>query len=238
MNEQQQMRRLSAKRTAEARRLRRILCAFVGFTGLVVLGAAAISIFGHKNSDLIAAVATVLPESHLDEAPIQSGKLIEADLVDAAQVFSPNDSLILAATRRDVQAIAAEYDRLSTKGATNAEINDLERRVEQTEVRFREWLDRINRRADQPGYSLPARRTAATQTLVQQGFSRREAEAAVQAMIDAEMLPDPPQIVPAFDMTPDPFAKLILEPTGDSYPSPSGTITRSDVRRSPFAERR
>ncbi len=46
--------------------------------GVALICAAAISVFGHKTSDLIAAVATVLPGAHADDnAPIVSGKLIE-----------------------------------------------------------------------------------------------------------------------------------------------------------------
>lgn len=51
--------------------------------GLIVAGvalvcAAAVSVFGHKTSDLISAVATVLPGAHGDDnGPIVSGKLIE-----------------------------------------------------------------------------------------------------------------------------------------------------------------
>lgn len=46
--------------------------------GVALMSAAALSIFGHKTSDLIAAVATVLPGAHSDDnAPIITGKLIE-----------------------------------------------------------------------------------------------------------------------------------------------------------------
>ena len=46
--------------------------------GVALISAAAVSIFGHKTSDLIAAVATVMPGAHADDnGPIVSGKLIE-----------------------------------------------------------------------------------------------------------------------------------------------------------------
>jgi pilus assembly protein Flp/PilA len=46
--------------------------------GVALVAAAAISMFGHKTTDLIAAVAAVLPGAHADgNAPIVSGKLIE-----------------------------------------------------------------------------------------------------------------------------------------------------------------
>lgn len=52
--------------------------------GVALICAAAVSIFGHKTSDLIAAVATVLPGAHGDDnGPIQSGKLIETTAAGA-----------------------------------------------------------------------------------------------------------------------------------------------------------
>jgi len=46
--------------------------------GVALICAASVSIFGHKTSDLISAVAAVLPGAHGDDnAPIASGKLIE-----------------------------------------------------------------------------------------------------------------------------------------------------------------
>lgn len=51
--------------------------------GLIIAGvslicAVSVSVFGHKTSDLISAVATVIPGAHDDDnGPITSGKLIE-----------------------------------------------------------------------------------------------------------------------------------------------------------------
>ena len=46
--------------------------------GVALICAAAVSVFGHKTSDLISAVATILPGAHIDDnGPITSGKLIE-----------------------------------------------------------------------------------------------------------------------------------------------------------------
>lgn len=46
--------------------------------GVALICAAAIAIFGHKTSDLVAAVAAVIPGAHGDDnGPIVSGKLIE-----------------------------------------------------------------------------------------------------------------------------------------------------------------
>src|SRR3954454_5940151 len=46
--------------------------------GVALVTAAAISIFGHKTNDMVAATASVLPGAHGDDnGAIQSGKLIE-----------------------------------------------------------------------------------------------------------------------------------------------------------------
>ncbi|MCA9210807.1 MAG: class III signal peptide-containing protein [Planctomycetales bacterium] len=68
--------------------------------GVALICAAAISVFGHKTSDLISAVATILPGAHADDnGPMVSGKLIEttgADTgsiqLDVATVFANADS--------------------------------------------------------------------------------------------------------------------------------------------------
>ncbi|MGC6486895.1 MAG: hypothetical protein ACON4Z_04565 [Planctomycetota bacterium] len=46
--------------------------------GVALVGAAAVSVFGHKTNDLIAATATILPGAHNDDnGSIVSGKLVE-----------------------------------------------------------------------------------------------------------------------------------------------------------------
>ena len=46
--------------------------------GVALVASAAVSIFGHKTTDLIAATSTVLPGAHADDnGAITSGKLIE-----------------------------------------------------------------------------------------------------------------------------------------------------------------
>lgn len=46
--------------------------------GVALIGAVAISLFGHKVSDMVATVAAVLPGAHADDnAPVVSGKTIE-----------------------------------------------------------------------------------------------------------------------------------------------------------------
>ena len=46
--------------------------------GVALIGAAAVSVFGHKVTDMLAGSAAVLPGAHIeDNAPIVSGKTIE-----------------------------------------------------------------------------------------------------------------------------------------------------------------
>ena len=46
--------------------------------GVALIAAAAVSVFGHKTSDMLATAAAVLPGAHTDDnAPIVSGKVIE-----------------------------------------------------------------------------------------------------------------------------------------------------------------
>ena len=67
--------------------------------GVALICAAAVSIFGHKTSDLISATATVLPGAHADDNnPITSGKLIETTtdvnggiVLDAAGIAAKTD---------------------------------------------------------------------------------------------------------------------------------------------------
>ena len=55
--------------------------------GVALICAATVSVFGHKTSDLISAVATVLPGAHADDnGPIVSGKLIETTGADTGQI--------------------------------------------------------------------------------------------------------------------------------------------------------
>ncbi|MCW8138527.1 MAG: hypothetical protein KIT58_06455 [Planctomycetota bacterium] len=52
--------------------------------GVALVSAAAVSIFGHKTNDLIAATASILPGAHDDDnGPILSGRLIETGEVGA-----------------------------------------------------------------------------------------------------------------------------------------------------------
>ena len=53
--------------------------------GVSLIGAAAVSTFGHKTNDMLASVAAILPGAHADDnGPIFSGKLIETTNADGA----------------------------------------------------------------------------------------------------------------------------------------------------------
>lgn len=55
--------------------------------GILLVALAAVAIFGHKTTDLMAASAGVLPGAHLDgNAPIVSGKIIETTTNDDGAV--------------------------------------------------------------------------------------------------------------------------------------------------------
>ena len=70
--------------------------------GVALISAAAISTFGHKTSDLISAVATILPGAHTgDNAPIQSGHLIETDQNGTGGSIELSTTQILAGNGQD-----------------------------------------------------------------------------------------------------------------------------------------
>lgn len=73
--------------------------------GVALISAAAVSVFGHKTSDLIGSVTAVLPGAHADDnGPIVSGKLIETTAaedgdiqLDAAAIVTATDTPRLGA---------------------------------------------------------------------------------------------------------------------------------------------
>ena len=88
--------------------------------GVALICAAAISVFGHKTSDLISATATILPGAHADDnAPLVSGKLIETapiDGTDAGNGIGLNAAGI--ATASDTPRLANNV--LGATGSTTA----------------------------------------------------------------------------------------------------------------------
>ncbi len=66
--------------------------------GVALICAAAVSVFGHKTSDLIAAVTTILPGAHSDDnGPLISGKLIETAQDATTNAISLDSTTIIAA---------------------------------------------------------------------------------------------------------------------------------------------
>lgn len=88
--------------------------------GVALICAAAVSVFGHKTSDLISAVATVIPGAHADDnAPLTSGKLIETTEGAAAtpialdvQTISTNSGTARLGTNVGLGANAANFGGL------------------------------------------------------------------------------------------------------------------------------
>lgn len=66
--------------------------------GVALIGAASVSIFGHKTADLMASVAAVMPGAHADDnAALVSGKLIETTVGTAAAPIALDIAGIVAA---------------------------------------------------------------------------------------------------------------------------------------------
>jgi Flp pilus assembly pilin Flp len=58
--------------------------------GIALIGAAAVSTFGHKTSDMMAAVAAVIPGAHADDnGALVAGKLIETTAAGAGAGGTP-----------------------------------------------------------------------------------------------------------------------------------------------------
>ena len=93
--------------------------------GVALISAAAVAVFGHKTSDLISAVATVLPGAHADDnGPIVSGKLIEttgadtgAISLDVADIAANSDSGRLDANLRGTDGAADGFGGLILEDA-------------------------------------------------------------------------------------------------------------------------
>ena len=88
--------------------------------GVALIGAAAVAVFGHKTTDMIAMTAAVLPGAHSDDnGPIVSGKIIESARGAAAANGDPN------AIGLDIETILTEANttrlgnNLGTKGDAN-----------------------------------------------------------------------------------------------------------------------
>jgi Flp pilus assembly pilin Flp len=93
--------------------------------GVALISAAAISILGHKTSDLIAAVATILPGAHADDnGALVSGKLIETEQdgttdaieLDTTAIFANADTARLGNNVTNIAANAADFGGLIVEG--------------------------------------------------------------------------------------------------------------------------
>lgn len=87
--------------------------------GVALICAAAVSVFGHKTSDLISAVATILPGAHGDDnGPIVSGKLIETAQDGTTGAISLDAATIVAnqATPRLGVNVGGASSTLGTDG--------------------------------------------------------------------------------------------------------------------------
>ena len=71
--------------------------------GVALVSAAAVSVFGHKTSDLIGAVSTVMPGAHADD----NGPIVSAKIIETTQ--RADNAIIL-----DTATIAAGGSRLGT----------------------------------------------------------------------------------------------------------------------------
>ncbi len=66
--------------------------------GVSLVAAAGVAMFGHKTTDMIGAVAAVMPGAHADDnGPIASGKLIETTPGSSGQVAVDVDAIVLNA---------------------------------------------------------------------------------------------------------------------------------------------
>lgn len=86
--------------------------------GVALVSAAAVSVFGHKTNDLIAATATVLPGAHADDnGAIVSGKVIETT--------SSEDGVISVDAEAASSATARLGNNLLGAGNQNGNTNNL-----------------------------------------------------------------------------------------------------------------
>ena len=78
--------------------------------GIALISAGAVSLFGHKTSDIIGTVAAILPGAHTDDnGPIISGKLIET--TNSATGFSSGTA---------TTGIALDFAGIAASGSTRS----------------------------------------------------------------------------------------------------------------------
>jgi Flp pilus assembly pilin Flp len=88
---------------------------FLIVAGVALMGAAAVSTFGHKTSDLVALSAAVLPGAHADDnGPIVSGRIIETTSAEDGNIALDLEAIVDAtATARLGSNSGLDVDQLA-----------------------------------------------------------------------------------------------------------------------------
>ena len=88
--------KLKSKKLARNRKGQGLVEYALIIAGVALIAAVGISVFGHKVSDMIDAVAVILPGAHQgDNGPIQSGHLIETTNGSASTPISVDAQAVL-----------------------------------------------------------------------------------------------------------------------------------------------
>jgi pilus assembly protein Flp/PilA len=70
--------------------------------GVALISAGAVSLFGHKTSDIVGMMAAILPGAHVnDNGPIQSGHLIETSNVGTSGAIAIDVATIVGESNQD-----------------------------------------------------------------------------------------------------------------------------------------
>ncbi len=145
---------------------------------------------------VLCVVAVVLPSvvailsvgsSHRPSSPTEHRSATPS----AKRPTSTDDVSKTDAVLAELKAIEREAIRRVSQGHTDAP--DLSARVDRLEQYAQDRVNGMNRRAHERGYSLATRKKAAVTTLMQQGYSRADAELTVDDMVRMNLLPDPPR---------------------------------------------
>jgi hypothetical protein len=103
------------------------------------------------------------------------------------------DELFKEAKSLEAELTGRAITDLSDDFTVNSDYSDLESRIENVERQVRKHARSFNRKPGEQGYSQDVREEAAYRTLVRQGYSPSEARESVEAMVEFDMLPDPPR---------------------------------------------
>jgi Flp pilus assembly pilin Flp len=88
--------------------------------GVALIAAAAISVFGHKVTDMIAATAVILPGAHPDDnAAIQSGHLIETGATGANGSIAVDAAAVEAANKAGTSRLFTNVYGTGSAAASN-----------------------------------------------------------------------------------------------------------------------